>query len=596
MKNDMHPFGGGARRNVSIKPGGLGNSMSSQSALNASIASGSHGGQGSPAQEPGTPGVVCLGWASVPLEVLPGLSGPLAALAVKIEEGTFVASEIPPTIFAEIYSLWRERYAEGTIAMTPHGGLSKALASSLEADKLPVFYDLSPGEGVLARSELSPEDCELVVISSSLHGNEIAQQLHLQGFPLHCLVDIACLCREALFTDRSRSQGQAIVEYVAANKKPGDRYAVAYEWRESRRTVHFLAQGAPEGLIEFYCDMSPHRETIIRYDPLWSTVPTGLATHIIVPGVAREAARFIVRAIGWRFGATAEVILPYAPKARLSRRELQDPSPAFVYAFPYAGTGRLMPTIYRFAQLLGRRMTDCDEPHCNPRALEGHWQLRRCVPDETLSLLLRAKALNLSYFEWFTLHQMYRIDALADLDWLKVLVLLRDPRDILTSLGWLGHNGLPFEEECLTAMRGTLLVVRPDMVLPWFPLDRLLDNFMVVLENDRHMRFIRFEDIHADPRSAYDLALRWLGWIREPYCTVTAREADQAIHLGSFKHQTQGLRPRGQDTTRFFGGTSCRKGTVGDWRNSWTDRMKDTFKELAGDRLIRLGYARDNDW
>ncbi|NBD36484.1 MAG: hypothetical protein GVY30_10880 [Chloroflexi bacterium] len=39
-----------------------------------------------------------------------------------------------------------------------------------------------------------------------------------------------------------------------------------------------------------------------------------------------------------------------------------------------------------------------------------------------------------------------------------------------------------------------------------------------------------------------------------------------------------------------------RKGQIGDWRNHFTSEHKKTFKKVAGQLLIDLGYERDLDW
>jgi len=43
-------------------------------------------------------------------------------------------------------------------------------------------------------------------------------------------------------------------------------------------------------------------------------------------------------------------------------------------------------------------------------------------------------------------------------------------------------------------------------------------------------------------------------------------------------------------------GGTFRKGTVGQWREEFTPRVKDEFKRRAGDWLIRLGYEEDDNW
>jgi len=39
-----------------------------------------------------------------------------------------------------------------------------------------------------------------------------------------------------------------------------------------------------------------------------------------------------------------------------------------------------------------------------------------------------------------------------------------------------------------------------------------------------------------------------------------------------------------------------RKGIVGDWRNFFSDKHKEIFKEIAGETLIKLGYEKNLDW
>lgn len=59
----------------------------------------------------------------------------------------------------------------------------------------------------------------------------------------------------------------------------------------------------------------------------------------------------------------------------------------------------------------------------------------------------------------------------------------------------------------------------------------------------------------------------------------------------SFEKSTKS-RQRGQeDSSSFF-----RKGIAGDWKNYFTERDKQIFKEEAGDLLVNLGYEEGYDW
>lgn len=64
----------------------------------------------------------------------------------------------------------------------------------------------------------------------------------------------------------------------------------------------------------------------------------------------------------------------------------------------------------------------------------------------------------------------------------------------------------------------------------------------------------------------------------------------QCVETTSFERVTN--RKRGEEQSSAF----LRKGVAGDWREVFTERDKEIFKEVAGDFLIRLGYKEDNNW
>ena len=55
-------------------------------------------------------------------------------------------------------------------------------------------------------------------------------------------------------------------------------------------------------------------------------------------------------------------------------------------------------------------------------------------------------------------------------------------------------------------------------------------------------------------------------------------------------HAIEPQRTWSQDSSTF------RKGTIGDWRNHFTEEHKAAFKEVAEAELIKLGYEKDYDW
>ena len=50
-------------------------------------------------------------------------------------------------------------------------------------------------------------------------------------------------------------------------------------------------------------------------------------------------------------------------------------------------------------------------------------------------------------------------------------------------------------------------------------------------------------------------------------------------------------------TNNLFGvGKTFRQGKMGAWKSHFTKEQKDTFKKVAGQLLIDLGYERNFDW
>ena len=95
---------------------------------------------------------------------------------------------------------------------------------------------------------------------------------------------------------------------------------------------------------------------------------------------------------------------------------------------------------------------------------------------------------------------------------------------------------------------------------------------------------VRYEDLLGRPEEEVGRLLRFLD-------ANDARETVQrCIEKSSFEQTTKRKRGR-EDSTAFL-----RKGVAGDWKNVFTERDKEIFKEVAGDLLIKLGYEKDRDW
>lgn len=98
-------------------------------------------------------------------------------------------------------------------------------------------------------------------------------------------------------------------------------------------------------------------------------------------------------------------------------------------------------------------------------------------------------------------------------------------------------------------------------------------------------REVRYEDLLKRPEVELRLLIEFLG------AAVYPETLSRCVAATSFEKLSRG-RERGQeDATSFF-----RKGVAGDWKNTFTDQDRETFKREAGELLVKLGYEEDDGW
>jgi Sulfotransferase family len=99
------------------------------------------------------------------------------------------------------------------------------------------------------------------------------------------------------------------------------------------------------------------------------------------------------------------------------------------------------------------------------------------------------------------------------------------------------------------------------------------------LYGERYLE-IRYEDLLGDPSSN----------LRRVFELLRARRGDPIIErcIRASNFERVASRQRGEeDSDSFF-----RKGVSGDWRNFFTQRDRKIYMELAGDRLVEIGYEK----
>ncbi|MBI5934066.1 MAG: sulfotransferase domain-containing protein [Chloroflexi bacterium] len=95
---------------------------------------------------------------------------------------------------------------------------------------------------------------------------------------------------------------------------------------------------------------------------------------------------------------------------------------------------------------------------------------------------------------------------------------------------------------------------------------------------------VRYEDLIADEQA-------WFAKIAE-YCEmdISKSRLEEIVAKNSFSNKAG--RKRGEEDAS----SHYRKGISGDWRNHFSDRLKEKFKQAYGQLLIETGYEKDLDW
>lgn len=97
---------------------------------------------------------------------------------------------------------------------------------------------------------------------------------------------------------------------------------------------------------------------------------------------------------------------------------------------------------------------------------------------------------------------------------------------------------------------------------------------------------LRYEDLLANDEQLLMPVL--LDHCRLP---ISRQRLAASIRAHRFEQLARG-RQRGQEDVA----AHVRKGIAGDWRNHFTERVKDEFKKHFGDMLIAAGYEKDDRW
>lgn len=166
------------------------------------------------------------------------------------------------------------------------------------------------------------------------------------------------------------------------------------------------------------------------------------------------------------------------------------------------------------------------------------------------------------------------------------LVVIRDLRDALISAYFSIKISHPLLDQNLAKKREVLNSLDKEQGLIKLMESSPQTNAKIQLSwmNAQEALLVRYEDLLADEYGAFERII--------DYCQIdiSRQRLHQIIKDNSFEAVTG--RKRGEENITVH----QRKGIIGDWRNHFTDKVKENFKEKFGAVLIRTGYEIDYNW
>lgn len=200
------------------------------------------------------------------------------------------------------------------------------------------------------------------------------------------------------------------------------------------------------------------------------------------------------------------------------------------------------------------------------------------------------------------------IEYMQQLPSFKGFHVIRDPRDVVVS-GYFSHmNSHPTSNwpellehrEALKRLPKEEGILREIEFSTSLPTDGIeLNLFASMRDWDYGMPNVmelKFEEIIEQPHAAFSRVFEFMDLLapdeEKPAPTKVSRKAlSGIIQRHDFARQAGG-RTRGQEDAK----SHYRKGISGDWRNHFSPRHKEYFKDKFGRLLIDLGYEADLNW
>jgi lipopolysaccharide transport system ATP-binding protein len=168
----------------------------------------------------------------------------------------------------------------------------------------------------------------------------------------------------------------------------------------------------------------------------------------------------------------------------------------------------------------------------------------------------------------------------------RSFVIVRDLRDTLVSLYFSTKKSHEIVVDRLTRIRHSLESVNDEDGFMYLMNDVLPDSAAIQESwiGVKDTLLLRYEDILDNEYTFFEQLIDY------SHISVSRERLHDIIRYNLFEVATG--RKRGVEDIN----AHLRKGIAGDWRNYFTDGLKNEFKKRFGDILITTGYEKDLNW
>lgn len=169
--------------------------------------------------------------------------------------------------------------------------------------------------------------------------------------------------------------------------------------------------------------------------------------------------------------------------------------------------------------------------------------------------------------------------------------IFRDPRDVVVSHVFYVtdmearhvHHEYYQSLPDFSARLKVSILGRPDTDVEFPNIEARFAPYLGWLDH-REVLTLHFEDLINDRAATLSRIMDHF-LARTPLQILSPKGAPRQLILDSLESS---INPQRSPTFR--------SGKTGEWKKHFTEEHKETFKDVTGDLLIRLGYENDNDW